>query len=80
MRQVAESLVLFTLRIPIGMGRAKRSSLLLTIIMSNEWPSDHNCIRKIAGSFLGMLSSLHLLRAPTPSSIDMDSSSDNGTK
>jgi hypothetical protein len=58
-----------------------RTNVLLTIIMSNERPSDHNRIRRIAGSFKGKLSSLlHLSRAPTPSSIDKDSSSDNSTK
>ena len=44
--------------------------------MSNERPSDHT---RIAGSFEGKLSSLHLSRTPTPSSIDMDSS-DNSAK
>jgi hypothetical protein len=59
----------------------QRTNVLLTIIMSNERPSDHNRIGRIAGSFKGKLSSLlHLSRAPTPSSIDKDSSSDNGTK
>jgi hypothetical protein len=60
-----------------------RTNVLLTIIMSNERPSDHTRIRRIAGSFnlKGKLSSpLHLSRAPTPSSIDKDSSSDNSTK
>jgi hypothetical protein len=61
------------------------AELLLTIIMSNERLSDNTRMRKIAGSFKGKLSSiLHLSRAPTasgtPSSIDMDSSSDNRTK
>ena len=53
---------------------------LLTIIMSSERPHGTNRIRKAAGSFKGKLSSLlHLSRAPTPSSIKMDSSSDNPT-
>ena len=56
-------------------------TLLLTIIMSNERSSDQSRIRKIAGSFKEKLSSLlHLSQAPTPSSIDMDSSTDNSTK
>ena len=53
-------------------------TLLLTIIMSNERPSDQTRIRKIAGSLKGKLSSLfHLSRAPTPSSTNMNPSSDN---
>lgn len=40
--------------------------------------SDHNYISKIAGSLKGKLSPLlQLSRAPIPSSIDMDSNSDN---
>jgi hypothetical protein len=53
-------------------------TLSLTFIMSSERPSETNHMRKIAGTFKGKLSSLlHLSRAPTPSSIEMDSSSDN---
>ena len=59
-------------------------TVFLTIIMSNERPSpDQSRIRKTAGSFKeGKLSSLlHLSQAPsTPSSIDIDSSTDNNTK
>ena len=56
-------------------------TLLLTIIMSNERPSDHARIRKMAGSSKGRLSShRHLSRATTPSSIDMDSSFGSSTK
>ena len=61
---------------------------LLTIIMSNERPSDHTCIRKDSGSFTvpgtvtWKLSSpqVYLSRVPMPSSIDKDSSFDNSTK
>ena len=50
----------------------------LDIIMSNERPSEKNSTRKIAGSFKGKLSSLlRLSRAPTSSSIETDSTSDN---
>ena len=59
----------------------ERTLFFLTIIMSNERSSDHARIRKVAGSFKEKLFSLlHLTRAPAPSSIDMDSSSDNRTK
>ena len=51
------------------------------IIMSSERPSKTNRIHKITGSFKGKISSLlHLSRAPTPSSIEMDSSTDNPTR
>ena len=54
---------------------------LLTNIMSSETPFKTNRIRKIAGSFKVKLSSLlHLSRAPTPSSIEMDPSSDYPTR
>ena len=54
---------------------------LLTIIMSSERSPGTNRMRKIAGSFKGKISSLlHLSRAPTPSSIEMDSSSGNPTR
>ena len=53
----------------------------LTIIMSSENPFETNPIRKIAGSFERMLFyPLHLSRAPSPSPIEMDSSSDNPTR
>ena len=53
----------------------------LTIIMSSEKPLETNLIRKIAGSFERMLSSpLRLSRAPSPSPMKMDSSSDNPTR
>ena len=56
-------------------GRANCDFLLLTIIMSREGPFETNRMRKVAGSLKGKLSSLlHLSRAPTPSSIEMDSS------
>ena len=49
--------------------------------MSSRKPSETNRTRKIAGSFKGKLSSLfNLSRAPSPSSIVMDSSSDNPTR
>ena len=49
--------------------------------MSSKRPSKTNRIRNIAGSFKGKLSSLiHLSRAPTSSSIEMGSSSDNPTR
>ena len=52
-----------------------------TIIMPSENPSETNRIRKVAGSFKGKLSSLlKLSRGPSPSSIEMDSSSDNPTR
>ena len=52
------------------------SLLLLIIIMSSERPSETNRIRKFAGSFKQKLSSLlNSLRAPTPPSIEMTSSS-----
>jgi hypothetical protein len=58
-----------------------RPSPLYTIMMSNERPSDNNCIRKIAACFKRKLSSLlHSSRAPISSSIVMGSSSDNRTK
>ena len=53
-------------------GRARLS--LLTIIMSSELP-ETNRIRKRKLSSL-----LHSSRAPTPSSIEIDSSSDNPTR
>lgn len=60
-----------------GKRGACRALLLSTIIMSSERPSK---IRKIAGSFEGLLSSLfHLSREPTSSSIEMDSGSDSPT-
>jgi hypothetical protein len=72
-------------------GRANSAKLLTdlvvlrthapTTIMSNERLSDHTRIRNTARSFKGKSSSLlQLSRAPTSSSIDMDPSSDNGTK
>lgn len=58
-----------------------RLSLLTIIIMSSERPSETHHIRKVAGSLKKKLSSLlHLSRAPTPSSIEMDSTSDNATR
>ena len=49
--------------------------------MSSEKPSETNRIRKIGGSFKGKLSSLlNFSRAPSPSSIEMESSSDNPTR
>ena len=51
---------------------------LLTIIMSSERQPEANRIRKIAGIFKGKSSLLP--QAPTPSSIEMDSSTDNPTK
>ena len=54
---------------------------LLTINMSNEMPSDYTRICKIAGHFKRKLFSfLHLSQAPTQSSMDMSSNSDNSTK
>ena len=68
-------------RIGPGVGRTIEHTLLLTIIMPNERPSDHTRIRKIAGPFKWKLSSLlHLSRAPAQSSIDIGSSSDNSAK
>ena len=53
----------------------------LTIIMSSKRPSETKRIgkkRKLTGSFEGgILSPLRLSPAPTPSSIEMDSSFDN---
>ena len=58
-----------------------RFSHLTIIIMSNENPFETNPIRKIVGSFESMLfSPVHLSRAPSPSPIKMDSSSDNLTR
>ena len=55
--------------------------LFRTIVMSSKRPPETNRMRKIAGSFKGSLSSLlHLSRAATPSSIEMDLNSDNPTK
>ena len=48
--------------------------------MSSERPSKTNRMPHVAGSFEGKLSSLHLSREPTPSSIEIDSSSDNPTR
>ena len=50
------------------------AKFVLTVIMSSERQSETN---RITGSFKEELSSLHLSRAPTPSSMDMDLSSDN---
>jgi hypothetical protein len=62
-----------------GYSEPPSNSVLLTI-MSNQRPSDHTRGHKMAGSYKGKLSSLlRLSRAPTPSSIDMDSRSDNRT-
>jgi hypothetical protein len=48
------------------------------IIMSSERSSKNNPMRKIAGSSQGELPSLlRLSRAPTPSLIEIDPSSDN---
>ena len=58
--------------------RTAHCDFILTIIMSSERPSETNLIRKVAGSSKGKLSSLS--QAPTPSSIEMDSSSDNPTR
>ena len=63
-----------------------RALLFTIIIMSSKKQPETNRISKIAGSFKRKLSSLHVSRAPTgtasgtPSSIEMDSSSDNPTK
>ena len=49
--------------------------------MSSKKQPEANRIRKFAGSFKGRFSSLfHLSREPSPSSIEMDSSSDNPTR
>ena len=49
--------------------------------MSSETPPETNRIRKIAGSLKGKVSSLlHLPRAPTPSSSEVDSSFDIPTR
>ena len=81
----------FSVRWRVGtqaaVGRANLAKLVtatrneLTIIMSNERPSDHTRtgMRKVIASFKRKLSSLlHLSRAPT--SIDRNSSFDNSTK
>jgi hypothetical protein len=54
-----------------------KSSLTITI-MSSERPSKNNPMRRIAGSLQGKMSSLlRLSRAPIPSLIEIDPSSDH---
>ena len=86
---VCHCLVSKTIRLPRGeqtcttLSHCDFSRLPVTIIiMLSKKPSETNRIRKIAGYFKGKLSSLlHLLsRAPSPSSIEMDSSSNDPTR
>ena len=64
-------------------GNCKLRLSLLTIIMSSDIQPETNRIHnksKLTGSLEAKISSpLHLSRAPTPSSFEMDSSSDNAT-